>query len=178
MVLTFSAISHLWRTIARAFGVIDVSEPSNPVEIGFWDTDGYARDVMVLGQFAFVADGDEGLRVIDVSVPVAPTEVGFWKPQGIDARNVTVSGDLAFVGDFWEGVWVIDISNPAFPVEIGVLDTPGYSRNSSVSGNQVFVADNAAGLAVLEIDACSTIEPIFMDDFESGGTTAWSVVSP
>jgi hypothetical protein len=37
--------------------VIDVSNPSNPREVGFFDTPGYAYGVYVSGNYAYVADG-------------------------------------------------------------------------------------------------------------------------
>ena len=40
--------------------VIDVSDPTAPVEIGSIDTPGNARNVAVVGSFAYVADSFEG----------------------------------------------------------------------------------------------------------------------
>jgi hypothetical protein len=37
--------------------VIDVSNPSSPREVGFYDTPGNARGVAVSGSYAYVADG-------------------------------------------------------------------------------------------------------------------------
>ena len=37
--------------------MIDVSTPSAPVEVGFFDTPGVARGVAVAGGYAYVADG-------------------------------------------------------------------------------------------------------------------------
>jgi hypothetical protein len=58
--------------------VIDVSNPANPREVGFFDTPGFALDVYVSGNYAYVADGYAGLRVIDVSNPANPREVGYF----------------------------------------------------------------------------------------------------
>jgi hypothetical protein len=56
--------------------VIDVSNPSSPREVGFYDTPGYAYGVAVSGTYAYVADVWEGLRVIDVSNPSSPSGGG------------------------------------------------------------------------------------------------------
>jgi hypothetical protein len=58
--------------------VIDISNPTNPVEIGSYDTPGEAFGVYVSGNFAYVADRDSGLRVIDISNPKNPVEIGFY----------------------------------------------------------------------------------------------------
>ncbi|MCS7250799.1 MAG: hypothetical protein NZ608_07800, partial [candidate division WOR-3 bacterium] len=43
--------------------IIDVSNPSNPIEVGYYDTPGYARDVYVYSSYCYVADGDAGLQI-------------------------------------------------------------------------------------------------------------------
>ncbi len=61
--------------------VVDVSNPAQPREVGFYDTPGWAEGVAVSGAYAYVADGD-GLRVVDVSNPAQPREVGFYDTPG------------------------------------------------------------------------------------------------
>lgn len=46
--------------------IIDVSDPGNPKKLGSYSTPGYAWDVYVQGNVAYVADGS-GLQIIDVS---------------------------------------------------------------------------------------------------------------
>jgi hypothetical protein len=40
----------------RVLRVIDVSNPSSPREVGFYDTPGWAYGVAVSGSYAYVAD--------------------------------------------------------------------------------------------------------------------------
>jgi hypothetical protein len=49
--------------------VIDVSDPSAPVEVGFLETTGVFWGIAVSGSYAYVASWYSGLRVIDVSTP-------------------------------------------------------------------------------------------------------------
>jgi hypothetical protein len=44
--------------------------------VGSLDTEGEAFGVAVSGTYAYVADGNAGLRVIDVTNPQTPTIVG------------------------------------------------------------------------------------------------------
>ena len=44
--------------------IIDVSDPANPVEVGFCDTLEYAHEVAVTGNHAYVAGGDNGLQEV------------------------------------------------------------------------------------------------------------------
>ena len=58
--------------------------------------------VFVAGDFAFIADGWDGLEIIDVSDPIAPTEVGQFDDGG-DSRDVVVDILLYYM------VWYNDV---------------------------------------------------------------------
>ena len=48
------------------------------------------------GNYAYIAGGNEGLRVINISDPAAPTEVGFYHIS-VRASGVAVAGNYAYV---------------------------------------------------------------------------------
>lgn len=79
--------------------------------------------VDVEGNYAYVADFKDGLRIIDMSNPAAAHEVGFLDTPGT-AYDVKVVGNYAYVADgYYGGLRIINVSNPAAPVETGFLDT-------------------------------------------------------
>jgi len=86
--------------------VIDVTNPSAPVEVGFYDTAWLAYRVAVAGTKAYVADANDGLRVIDVANPSAPTEVGFYDTPGT-AEEAIVSGRYAYIADYDGGLDIV-----------------------------------------------------------------------
>jgi hypothetical protein len=47
--------------------IVDISDKSAPALAGSYDTAGFARDVAVSGDYAYVADYDNGLVIVDVS---------------------------------------------------------------------------------------------------------------
>jgi hypothetical protein len=94
--------------------VVDVSTPSSPTEVGFYDTPGYANGVAVTGSYAYVADGSAGLRVVDVSTPSGPTEVGFYDTPG-EAWGVAVAGGCAYVADQSGGLLILRYTGEAPP---------------------------------------------------------------
>jgi len=108
--------------------------------VGFYHTPGYAgaKDVAVAGGYAYVADGDAGLRVVDVSSPANPTEVSFYDTLGY-ANGVAVAGDYAYVAAYG-GLWVMDISTPANPTESGFCDTGGVGV--AVAGGYAYIVEN------------------------------------
>jgi hypothetical protein len=124
--------------------VIDISDPAAPFEIGALDTPGEARDVEVVGDLAYVADGGSGLRVVDVSNPASPVEIGFLDTPG-SAYDVEVVGGLAYVAYGGSGLRVIDVSNPAHPVELGTYDSSGGVWDVYVVGGLVYLATRTCG---------------------------------
>ncbi|MBI4726783.1 hypothetical protein HY768_06115 [candidate division TA06 bacterium] len=60
-------------------GIVQAQDSSNVRTVGYYDTPGYARGVAVSGSYAYVADGDSGLRIIDISDPSSPTEIGYYR---------------------------------------------------------------------------------------------------
>jgi len=140
--------------------VVDVSDPANPTEVGFYDTPGYAYGVAVAGGYAYVADGEDGgLRVVDVSDPTNPAEVGFCDTLENDsARDVAVVGEYAYVVGhrhflFFDSGWLLvaDISNPASPIEAGFYETPEIANGVAVAGGYAFVANGDVGLLVVDV---------------------------
>jgi len=86
--------------------IVDVSDPTRPKEVGFYDTNDCAEEVYVFGTIAYLVDGLGGLRLIEVSDPTTPREVGFYDTGGY-ARGVYVSDNTVFVADGGNGIYII-----------------------------------------------------------------------
>ncbi|MCP4345483.1 MAG: DUF1416 domain-containing protein [Desulfobacterales bacterium] len=108
--------------------------------IGSWTGDVVSpQNVTVIGDTAYVADGDGGLQVIDVGNPARPVKIGGADTPGY-ASDVAVRGNTAYVADGEGGLQVIDVSNPATPVKTGIAGTPSYARSVAVVGDTAYVA--------------------------------------
>jgi hypothetical protein len=118
--------------------------------IGSVDTPGDACGITIVGDTAYVADWDDGLKVIDISNPQNPQIIGSVDTPG-GAVSVTVVGDIAYVADEYEGLQVIDISDPQNTQIIGSVDTPGFASGVAVVGDTAYVADGESGLQVIDI---------------------------
>ncbi|MBM3332571.1 hypothetical protein FJY68_12125 [candidate division WOR-3 bacterium] len=118
--------------------------------IGGCDTPGEAFSVAVCGDYAYVADGDAGLRVISVADPAHPAEVGHCDTPGW-ARGVAVSGNFVYVADYDSGLRVISVIDPADPVEVGSYRSPGWTWGVAARGNYVYIACDTAGLRVISV---------------------------
>ena len=49
--------------------IINVADPKNPTEVGFYDTPGYAYAVVVTDNYAYVADWIGGLVILRLRLP-------------------------------------------------------------------------------------------------------------
>ena len=54
---------------------MDISSPSHRVEVGAWNSPGYAEGLAVAGSTAYLADGPDGMWMVDVSNPAAPSKL-------------------------------------------------------------------------------------------------------
>lgn len=135
--------------------IIDVSDPASLTEVGFFDTQGSADDIAVIGNYAYVADFNEGLRIIDLSNPASPTAVGFFDTEDF-ALGVAVSENLAYVTALSDGLRIIDVSDPANPEEVGFFDTAGSAYRVAVRDNLAYVADWGDGLYIIRNDFVPT----------------------
>jgi len=61
----------------EGLSIVDMSDPTAPVEVGYLEFRGYVNDIFVSGGLAYIANGRSGLRIVDVSEPTTPVEVCF-----------------------------------------------------------------------------------------------------
>jgi len=112
--------------------VLDLTDPFDPKEIGFWDSTGQGvhRIVWEGGRFAYVSATPEGFTeriwvVVDLADPERPLERARWSWPGMakgeqrtwpdtekrSVHHALVSGDRAYLG-FWDsGMVILDISD-------------------------------------------------------------------
>ena len=134
--------------------------------VGGIETGGYASGLQVVGNYAYLGDGEAGLQVIDVSQPAKPIWVGGIDTAGY-ARGIQVIGHYAYVADGDAGLQVIDVSNPTHPVQVGTLDTSGYAKTLQVVDNDAYVADWHAGVQV--IDVSQPAHPVWVGRIDTSG---------
>ncbi len=99
--------------IANSTGmvVVDVSDPTNPTVIGSIDTPGTSTGIEVMGNWAYVADGDAyGLSIVDITIPEAPLHMTSINTPG-SAKEVALAKGLAFIADGLSGITVVEIGD-------------------------------------------------------------------
>ena len=133
----------------RGLVIVDVTDPSSPklavasalsTGSGLFsreDTDGTAQGIAVQGDYAYVADGTNGLVVIDVSDPLSPDFKGKYVTAKI-AKSVAVKGSYAYVVGVAGGFEVIDVSDPIH------LSWAGEVNNILPDLNDIFISGDFA----------------------------------
>ena len=130
--------------------ILDISNPSYPEEVGkTLPLPDMAQDIVVAGDYLYVADNNGGLRIVNIANPIAPVEVGFSTTPGL-ANGVAVAGDYAYVADDIGGLRIVNITNPTAPVEVGFSTTPAIANDVEVVGDYAYVV-GYDGLGIMNV---------------------------
>jgi hypothetical protein len=119
------------------FHVVDVSDPENPIELSSINTD-IGVDVSVKGDYAYIANGNQGYSIIDISNPYDPLIVGLGDiPNSV---KIELDGNYAFIAGGYAGLTVVDIFDPANPETITTIDMFEPDR-IVIDGNIAYVIE-------------------------------------
>lgn len=111
----------------KGFTLFDISVPSNPSNLGTFDTPDDVSSfnpVAASGDYVFIANGQDGLRIMDVSNPSTPRVESLCSE--FSAKSLAISGRYAFcIGkSMGSGLYIADISSPSDPFLVSSLDLP------------------------------------------------------
>lgn len=143
--------------------MIDVSDPSNPYQVGSFAVGAWIESVDVESSTAYAAAGADGLYILNVTDPMTPTQLSHTYPELSSPSDVAIYGNTMFVSDqtddFQAGRLVIfDLSNPSHPVQIGSVATSDALRSITVVGAVAYVGTWGYG-KVLTIDVSDLTSP-------------------
>ena len=150
----------VWLTGSHAFvaddmsglRILDVSDPTMPVEISAYDTLGYHNSfwfltVAATDSFAFVAANQ--LRSLDITDPTHARLAGtatIFNP----AEDMVIRGSNLYIAED-NHFEIFDISQPRTPRLLGSCQLPDDSRGVAVNGSCAYVACNYSGLVIVSI---------------------------
>ncbi len=113
---------------------------------------GYTRGVAIAGNYAYLADGLNGLVTVDISNPQIPAETDVYNTSGY-AWDVAVSGNRAYVADGSYGLLVFDITNAASPSYLTSLSLGGTVESVCLVGGKAYLAGTGGTLHIVSIAA-------------------------
>ena len=104
------------------------------------------KDIFIEGNYAYVANGENGLSVLNVSNFMNPFPVSTISTNG-DARKVFVKNNTAYIANGMAGLAIADVSDPNNPVlESENYPTTGLTNDVAVLDNYIYIADGENGL--------------------------------
>ncbi|MCI0394570.1 MAG: PKD domain-containing protein [Chloroflexi bacterium] len=153
--LAYIAERQIWTGTTFEYGglrILDVSDPTNPVELGYFDSDGSADAVAVLGNYAYLGktSGTVEVVVLNVSNPANPVEVNDLNTNG-SVRGLALANNYLYVAQSSQDLTVYSLANPAAPAFAGnyvVIGTPG---DLTVDNDRAYVTAGTAGVRILNV---------------------------
>lgn len=153
--------------------VINIMDPENLVMVSRYFELIDARDVVVTGTHAFVADS-AGLHIVDVSDPEHPQRTGTLDTPGLPMA-IAITAQYAYLADSQSGLFIADINSLTSPQQAGrYTDITGFATDVALSNGQALLVTESA-LHIVDVSAPST--PMASNRYPSPLSTAYGVVS-
>ncbi len=89
----------------------------NMSRIGYYDTEGIARSVVVNSPYSYLADAYSGLAIIDVSNPATPIYANVHNTPG-EANSIFIYDTLLYLADMSGGLRLFNLADPLDPIQI------------------------------------------------------------
>ncbi|MCH9663957.1 MAG: Ig-like domain-containing protein [Gammaproteobacteria bacterium] len=122
----------------------------DPIALSAVGIVGYANNVDVQGDYAYIAAGESGLLVVDVSDRKKPRAAGRLNTDGT-AIDIVAFGNFVYLADGSAGIKIIDVSDKRNPVLAGQLQIGGIARDLALAPPYLYVAAEDAGVAIVSI---------------------------
>jgi hypothetical protein len=125
----------------RILQIVKIADPSSPDTFPRYYLPDFtsARAICLQDTFAYIADGDSGLRILNVANPAAPYEVGYSLTSDA-VYGLYVTDSLAYLAALGAGLRIVNIGNPAAPQEISYYIAPGWTRDVWIVDTIAYVA--------------------------------------
>ncbi|MCB9197659.1 MAG: T9SS type A sorting domain-containing protein [Flavobacteriales bacterium] len=163
--------------------IVDVSNPSSLNVVGSVALPQLSADVVVDGNYAYIAtvDGGGPLTIVDISTMSAPTvvsQLSFGTGAGSYYNyQVEKYGNYVFLNYFNNGglyeLKVVDVTNPAVPT-IANNSAAGVTTiwgDFETNGNALYLSYNNGGVITLRtLDITNPASPVFSSDVAISGT--------
>jgi hypothetical protein len=146
----------------NTFRIADVSDPYHPAEVGYIDNIA-SNDLFKLSYFVYLPQ----YHIVDVSNRSFPAIVGSldYSTNSVWTRTWD---SYSFMAADYNGFAVVNITDPVHPALDTVLGGAHEALDISSTGAVACVADNYAGLKVLDVGSPSS--PMQIGSYDSAGS--------
>ncbi|MCI5084050.1 MAG: choice-of-anchor B family protein [Saprospiraceae bacterium] len=172
-------------TSTEGVHILDISDPTTPVEVGLYAPGYYIHDCHVRGDLLFAsAFFEPGTDVVDISDKSNPTFLyRIPDPNGFThSSSMTLDGKYLMVANENDGleaiIWNIEDPNNLEQVARYTANPESLVHNPYIKGDFAFISHNTEGLRVVDlVDPEVPVEVAFYDTYPgpSGGFNGlWS----
>ncbi|MFX0051870.1 MAG: LVIVD repeat-containing protein [Candidatus Hodarchaeota archaeon] len=140
---------------AAGLTIINCSDLTNPYIITHY-TGGYAWDIQIINNIAFVASGfntlgNPGVMILNITDPANPILLYNYQTSS-DVNDVEIAGNRGYLASN-SGFKILDISNSSNPIALGEYEGPSnsYAIDVEISGNLAYLSLWKEGLKILDI---------------------------
>lgn len=104
----------------------------------------------LVGDVAYLANGQAGLQLIDVQNPRHPHIISSIDLPGF-TYGVKVAGDRVYAISRFSGLQVLDVSNPKQPALLVNISLHGLSQGVQPAAGMLYLANGRKGVAVIPV---------------------------
>ncbi len=148
----------------------DISNPTNPFQLGNLDLGAGASDIITKGNYAYIASqhDNQELQVINIINPSSPSFTSTYNTFGnSDGRAIYLVGGTVYLTT--RSFYILDVSNLPTVTQIGTLASGGNQQGVFVLGKDAFLASTETGREFKVIDISSPSVPLQIGSVSLGG---------
>ncbi len=153
------------------FNILDVSNPSNPVNLSRIIRNGNAHNFFIEETYAYIlvwnhTSSSSNLEVYDYTDPNSPLLVAFYDTTKL-CYDVKVQNDIVYLAGAYEGLSIVDLTDFSNPTLIGEYDEDEQSIALVVVDDTVFLGNDISGLQLFDVSDKTT--PVLIAEYETEG---------
>lgn len=144
--------------------IIDVANPRQPTYKGHFLFSGMVTDLVLSGNYAYVAAYNAGFQIIDISNPVNPIHKGSYVTAAFTI-GVDLIGSYAYVTN--RGIssfLIIDVSDLSRPYLVGYYQTPGELNLVTIAGRYAYVCNGHNANLFIFDNITPSQEPVLVNN--------------
>ena len=136
--------------VQNGIKIINISDPASPTLVGLFNTTGTPQDLVVMGDYTFIADSEDGLVILNTTSVAHPTIMSKTPTNGT-AKGIAVNGNYTYLVDDDTGLVIFNTSNfsdPEFIRHAGSVDAHAVALDHRYA----YLADGPGGVKILDIE--------------------------
>lgn len=146
------ADGYLFAVYYEGVRILDVADPTNPIQVGEFLGMTQAWDIEVVGDFAFVLDFADGLVTLDISDPTNPTQIDAYDIiTGAVYHAIATDGYTLAIAAGTDGTLFLDVSDPSSAFLANQYFRPGaYPIEVWMFNDLVFTESWSGGIGIYD----------------------------